>query len=72
MFDYNGIIALGKTFPGIKANRFIDWFTYSSESIDNKSKTKTYALFESSLINNIEVGTVKGLGLMVLFGCFSQ
>ena len=61
MLDYNGIIALGKTFPGTKANRFIDWFIYSNENIDSKSKTKAYALFESSLINNIEVGTVKGL-----------
>jgi len=61
MLDYDGIIALGKTFPGTKANRFIDWFTFSAESIDGKSKTKAYALFKSSLIKNIEVGTVKGL-----------
>ncbi|HAM88474.1 MAG: Filamentation induced by cAMP protein Fic [Candidatus Falkowbacteria bacterium GW2011_GWC2_38_22] len=61
MLDHDGIIALGKTFPGTKANRFIDWFTYSDESIDGKSKTKAYALFESSLIDSIEVGTSKGL-----------
>jgi cell filamentation protein len=61
MLDYNGIIALGKQFPGKKANRFIDWFTFSDESIDGKSKTKAYALFESSFIDSIEVGTAKGL-----------
>jgi cell filamentation protein len=61
MLDYEGIIALGKTFPGTKANRFIDWFTYSDETIDGKSKAKAYALFESSLIDSIEVGTTKGL-----------
>ena len=61
MLDYSGIIQLGKEFPGKKANRFIDWFTYSDESIDGKSKTKAYALFESSFINSIEVGTTKGL-----------
>ncbi|MCF7819816.1 Fic family protein [Candidatus Gracilibacteria bacterium] len=61
MLDYEGIIALGKTFPGTKANRFIEWFTYSDEAIDGKSKTKAYALFESSLIDEIEVGTTKGL-----------
>lgn len=61
MLDYNGIIALGKQFPGTKANRFIDWFTFSNESIDGKSKSKAYALFESSFINSIEVGTAKGL-----------
>ncbi len=61
MLDYNGIIAFGKEFPSKKANRFIEWFTYSDESIDGKSKTKAYALFESSFINSIEVGTTKGL-----------
>jgi cell filamentation protein len=61
MLDYNGIIDLGKEFPGKKANRFIEWFTFSDESIDGKSKTKAYAMFESSFINNIEVGTIKGL-----------
>ena len=61
MLDYNGIIALGKTFPGTKANRFIEWFTFSDETIDGKSKTKAYALFDSSFINSIEVGTSKGL-----------
>jgi cell filamentation protein len=61
MLDYEGIISLGKTFPGTKANRFIEWFTFSDESIDGKSKIKAYALFESSFINNIQVGTAKGL-----------
>jgi cell filamentation protein len=61
MLDYTGIIALGKEFPSKKANRFIEWFTYSDESIDGKSKTKAYALFDSSFINSIEVGTTKSL-----------
>jgi cell filamentation protein len=61
MLDYAGIIALGKEFPGKKANRFMDWFTFSDESIDGKSKTKAYALFESSFTDNIEVGTTIGL-----------
>ena len=61
VLDYDGIIALGKQFPSKKANRFIEWFTYSDESIDGKSKTKAYALFESSFIDSIEIGTTKGL-----------
>ncbi len=61
MLDHSGIVALGKTFPGTKANRFIEWFTYSDESIDGKSKTKAYALFGSSFADSIEVGTIKGL-----------
>ncbi|MCP5060900.1 MAG: cell filamentation protein Fic [Ignavibacteriae bacterium] len=61
MLDNKGIIALGKQFPSKKANRFIEWFTYNDETIDGKSKTKAYALFESSFINSIEVGTTNGL-----------
>jgi len=61
MLDDKGIIALAKEFPGKKANKFIEWFIYSSESIDGKSKTKAYAMFGSSFIDNIEVGTTKGL-----------
>jgi len=61
VLDYTGIVALGKTFPGTKANRFIDWFTFSDESIDAKSKTKAYALFESTFVNSIEVGSTKSL-----------
>ena len=60
-FDYDGIIELSKNFPSKKANRFIEWFTYSDETIDGKSKSKAYALFDSSLLDTIETGTVKGL-----------
>lgn len=61
VIDSDGVIALAKNFPNTKANRFIEWFLYSEETIDGKSKTKAYALFDSSFINSIEVGTVKGL-----------
>ena len=61
VLDYDGIILLGKVFPGTKANRFMEWFTYSDETIDGKSKIKAYALFESSFIDNLEVGTIRGL-----------
>ncbi|MDR2088024.1 MAG: Fic family protein [Clostridiales Family XIII bacterium] len=57
----DGVIMLAKEFPGKKANRFIEWFAYSDETIDGKSKAKAYALFNSSLLGTIEVGTVKGL-----------
>lgn len=61
VLDNAGVIALAKNFPNNKASRFIEWFTNSDESIDGKSRSKAYALFESSLIDSIEVGTVKGL-----------
>jgi cell filamentation protein len=57
----DGVIMLAKEFPGKKANRFIEWFTYSDDTIDGQSKSKAYALFDSSLLDTIEVGTVKGL-----------
>jgi len=54
-------LLLAKSFPNARAMRFVEWFTNSDETIDGKSKSKAYALFESSLIDNIEVGTIKGL-----------
>lgn len=61
VLDNAGVIALAKSFPNNKASRFVEWFTNSDESIDGKSRSKAYALFESSLIDSIEIGTVKGL-----------
>lgn len=60
-YDHDGIVELAKSFPSKQANRFIQWFTYSDETIDGKSKSKAYALFDSSLLDTIEIGTVKGL-----------
>ena len=61
VLDYDGVLLLAKSFPNARAMRFVEWFTNSDETIDGKSKSKAYSLFESSLIDNIEVGTVKGL-----------
>ena len=61
VLDYNGVLLLAKSFPNARAMRFVEWFTNSDETIDGKSKSKAYALFESSFIDNIEVGTIKGL-----------
>jgi cell filamentation protein len=60
-FDSDGIITLAKHFPNNRATKFLDWFLYSENTIDGQSKKKAYALFESNLINDIEVGTIKGL-----------
>ena len=45
VMDYNQVIELAKNFPNNKSVPFIQWFTYSEETIDAKSKTKAYALF---------------------------
>jgi cell filamentation protein len=59
--DSEGIIALAKHFPNNRAMKFLDWFLYSDNSIDGQSKKKAYTLFESNLIDEIEVGTTKSL-----------
>jgi cell filamentation protein len=59
--DSEGIIALAKHFPNNRAMKFLDWFLYSDNSIDGQSKKKAYTLFESNLLDEIEVGTVKSL-----------
>jgi cell filamentation protein len=55
------IITLVENIPSKKSVEFIKWFTYSDETIDGKSKSKAYTLFDSSLLDTIEIGTVKGL-----------
>ena len=59
--DSEGIIELAKNFPNTKAMKFLDWFTYSDNTIDGQSKKKAYTLFESGLLKNLEAGTVKCL-----------
>ena len=61
VLDAQGITELVKAFPNNKAAGFLDWFLYSDNTIDGKSKQKAYTLFESGLIESIETGTVKGL-----------
>ena len=59
--DANGIIELAKAMPNQNAMAFLDWLTYSDNTIDGQSRKKAYTLFESDLIDSIPVGTVKGL-----------
>jgi cell filamentation protein len=72
--DSDGIIALAKHFPNNRAMKFLDWFLYSDNSIDGQSKKKAYTLFESNLIDEIEIGTAKGLKQIhaYLFGGLSD
>ena len=59
--DSEGIVELAKNFPNNKAIKFLDWFLYSDNTIDGQSKKKAYSLFESGLLKNLKVGTVKCL-----------
>ncbi len=56
-----GIILLAKEFPSNYGSKFLDWFTNSDNTLDNKSKQKAYNLFESELLDSFEIGTTKGL-----------
>ena len=59
--DDKGIVALAQSFPNDRAMRFVKWFVGGEETIDGRSRSKAYALFESNLLDSIEVGTVQGL-----------
>ena len=61
VLDFEGIMELAKSFPDNKANAFLDWFTYSDNSIDGQSKKKAYSLFESGILESMKPGTVECL-----------
>lgn len=59
--DAEGVTALAKAMPNQKATAFLDWLTYSDNTIDGQSRKKAYTLYESNLLDTIPEGTVKGL-----------
>ena len=61
VMDEEGVNALIAIIPSKKTLIFDKWLKGMGTSIDEKSKQKAYELFESGLINELEVGTVTGL-----------
>ena len=59
--DNEGVETLAKHYPNNRANDFLDWFTYSDNTIDGRSKKKAYTLIESNLVADKDVGSVKAL-----------
>ena len=59
--DTQCVQTLAKHYPANRANAFLDWFTYSDNTVDGQSKKKAYDLFESGLLNTLEPGTVQCL-----------
>ena len=59
--DVECVQTLAKNYPNNRARKFLEWFTYSDNSIDGQSKKKAYTLIESGLLDNMEPGTVKCL-----------
>ena len=52
---------LAKNYPNNRASAFLDWFTYSDNTIDGQSQKKAYTLFESGLLDSLKPGTIKAL-----------
>jgi len=61
MLDGEGIILLAKAIPNSKAMSFLDWFTYSDNTIDGQSRKKAYQLFESDILKTAALGSLKCL-----------
>ena len=61
MLDGEGIILLAKAIPNSKAMSFLDWFTYSDNTIDGQSRKKAYQLFESDILKTAAPKSLKCL-----------
>lgn len=59
--DNECVQTLAKHYPNNRANAFLDWFTYSDNTIDGQSRKKAYTLWESALVADKDVGKVKSL-----------
>lgn len=59
--DNECVQTLAKHFPNNRANAFLDWFTYSDNTIDGQSRKKAYTLWESDLVADKDIGKVKSL-----------
>lgn len=61
VIDGNGVNTLIAVIPSKKTAVFMHWLKTMGTTIDEQSKQKAYSLFEDGVINDIEVGTIKGL-----------
>ena len=61
VIDDDGVNMVIAIIPSKKSTVFLKWMKTMGISIDEQSKEKAYALFEDGIINDIEVGTIKGL-----------
>ena len=50
-----------KTLPAKNTVDFLDWFTYSDNTIDGRSRKKAYTLWGSNIVSVKDVGKVKSL-----------
>ena len=61
VISQDGVDKLAKAIHNQQAMAFLDWFTYSDNTIDGQSIKKAYTLWESDLVADKDVGKVKSL-----------
>ena len=61
VLDFEAVEKLAKHYPNTRAVPFLDWFTFSDNSIDGQSRKKAYTLFESGIMEDMQPGTIKSL-----------
>ena len=59
--DGGGVNTVVALIPAKNRENFVRWLSGLGSTIDEKSKQKAYELLESGMIDQIEIGTVKGL-----------
>lgn len=59
VLNSEAVTILTKNYPNNRANDFLDWFTYSDNTIDGRSRKKAYQLYESGLLKHLEPGSMK-------------
>ena len=69
VMDADGIKFLASHINNSKAMDFLDWLTYSDNTIDGQSRKKAYTLFESNLLDSIPEGTMRGLQQIHAYLC---
>ncbi len=60
-YSQDDITELMKVIPSKQSGDFWEWFTYSDNTIDGRSKKKAYTFLQSNLIADQDVGTTKAL-----------
>ncbi len=58
VLDSHSVLTLAKNYPNNRAAKFLDWFTYSDNTLDGQSRKKAYQLYESELLQRLVPGSI--------------